>query len=76
MHFHAYQFRPRFGRNETAGLLRPDSGSSAVSQVRSVLPNPFETKRNFEAYWGCVGVCDMKLAEAVGFEPTVEFPPR
>jgi len=28
--------------------------------------NPFETKMNFEAHWGCGGVCEMNLAEGVG----------
>ena len=53
----------KYGRNETVGLLRPNFGSGAVSEVRSPLLNPFETKRNFVACQGCVGVCEGKLAE-------------
>ena len=43
---------PKFGQNETAGLLRPKFGSGAVSELRSPLPKPSETKRNFGAYRG------------------------
>ena len=53
----------KYGRNETAGLLRPSFGLGKVSEVRSPLANPFETKRNFRAHWGCVGVCTGKVAE-------------
>jgi hypothetical protein len=53
----------RSGRNETKALRRPISGQSPVSEVRIILANPFETKRNFDAHWGCVGVCDRILAE-------------
>ena len=53
----------KYGRNETAGLLRPNFGSGAISAVRSPLPNPFETKRNFNAHRGHVRVSDWKLAE-------------
>ena len=59
----------KYGRNETVGLLRPNFGSGAVSEVRSPLLNPFETKRNFVACQGCVGVCEGKLAEGKGLKP-------
>ena len=58
----------KYGRNETAGLLRPNFGSGAVSEVRSHLPNPFETKRNLGAHLGHVGVCEGKLAEEEALE--------
>jgi hypothetical protein len=45
------------------GLLRPKFGSGAVSGVRSVLPNPFETKRIFDAHRVYLGVCTGKVAE-------------
>jgi len=35
----------------------------AVSVVRSPLPNPFETERNFGDQTGLTGVCDEILAE-------------
>jgi len=35
----------------------------AVSVVRSPLPNPFETKRNFGDQTGLTGVCNGILAE-------------
>jgi hypothetical protein len=43
---------PKFGQNETAGLLRPKFGSGAVSELRSPLPKPSETKRNLGPYRG------------------------
>jgi len=53
----------RSGRKETAARQRPNLGWLRVSEVRFATPNPFETKRNFDAHQGCVGVCDRKLAE-------------
>jgi len=51
------------GRNETKGLLRPNFGSGAFSEVQSPRRNPFETNRNSDAHSGRLGVCDSKLAE-------------
>ena len=53
----------RSGRKETGTPQRPNSGWLRVSEVRFAAPNPFETKRNFGAHRGCVGVCEGKLAE-------------
>lgn len=41
---------PRFGRNETAGLLRLIFSAGVVSGVRMVSLTPFETKRNLSAH--------------------------
>jgi len=62
-HFLTVLILPGFGLNETAGLLRPIFGVGAVSEVRSPLPIPFETKRNFHAHRVYVGVCTGKVAE-------------
>ena len=53
----------RSGRKETGALQRPNSGWLQVSEVRFAAPNPYETKRNFGAHRGCVGVCEGILAE-------------
>jgi len=36
-----------------------------------VPPNPFETTRKFDVAVVAVGVCDGKMAEGMGFEPTI-----
>jgi len=62
-YFSTVTISTKSGLNETAGPLRPNLGSGLVSEVRATLPNPFETKRNFDAHRGCVGVWESKLAE-------------
>ena len=66
----------RFARLETKAVQRPHFGPWSVSVVRMVPPNPFETTRKFGVAGVAIGVCDGKMAEGVGFEPTVGFHPR
>ena len=63
----------RFARLKTKAVQKPHSGLWSVSAVRMVLPNPVETTRKFALSGVAVGVCDGKMAEGMGFEPTVPF---
>ncbi len=65
----------RFARLETKAVQRPQSGVRSVSEVRTLLPNPFETTRKLGVVGVAVRVCDGKLAEGMGFEPTVRRVP-
>jgi hypothetical protein len=47
-----------------------------VSEGRKALPTPFETKRKNAPSGASSRVCDVQLAEEVGFEPTVRFHAR
>lgn len=62
----------RFAQLETEAVQRPHFGPWSFSVVRMVPLNPFETTRSFGV---AVGVCDGKLAEGMGFEPTVGVDP-
>ncbi len=64
----------RFARFETKAIQRLKIGFEAVSGVRSKPLTPFEIKRNFGAQIGLLGVCNRKMAEGVGFEPTLRSP--
>ena len=68
--------RPRFAWFETKAIQRLKSSVPAASEVRSKPLTPFEIKRNFDAQIGLVGVCNLIVAEGVGFEPTVDSRPR
>lgn len=58
--------RPRFAWFETKAILRLEIGSWPVSEVRSLLLNPFEIKRNFGAQIGGWGVRNLIVAEGMG----------
>ena len=64
------------GWKETRGVKRPISAQSPVSESRMASLNAFETKTKKNPLGASTSVRDLKVAEEVGFEPTVGFPPR
>ena len=64
----------RFGRKETKGLQRPILSLSPVSEVRSPSQIPLKTSKKHRPFSGLGPVREEKLAERVGFEPTVQLP--
>ena len=64
------------GWKETRGVQRLISAKRPVSEGRSNYLTPFETKRKKGPRWTHNVLFILKVADGVGFEPTVRFPAR
>ncbi len=62
------------GWKETRGLQRPISGEIQFSESRMASLNPFETKRKKAPSGTSSRVCNVRVADREGFEPSRRFP--
>ncbi len=74
--FESVSISMKGGWKETRGVQRPISAEIPVSESRIAPLNPFETKRKKVPSGTLSRVCNVQLADGVGFEPTVRLHAR
>ena len=72
-YFESASIQVKGGWKETRGVQRPISAETPVSESRMASLNPFETKRKKAPQGTSSRVCDVQVAEEVGFEPARRF---